>query len=70
MRQATGLGLREAAREAGVFASQLSEWENGKKQPSRPTLERLANFYGNRLGRRISLDQVADREPFLREVAV
>lgn len=64
IREATGLGLREAARLMGIHPSQLSEWENGHIKPDSDTLTRLADFYQERLGRPISLDEVTGRRPF------
>lgn len=45
-RVATGKGLNQAARESGVYASQLSQWENGKTTPDTRNLVKLATFYG------------------------
>lgn len=46
IRLATGKGLNQAAREAGVKGPQLSQWETGKIAPSTKNLVKLAAFYG------------------------
>lgn len=46
IRLAAGKGLNQAAREAGVKGSQLSQWETGKIAPSTKNLVKLAAFYG------------------------
>lgn len=45
IRQATGKGLNQAAREVGVEPASLSKWENGKALPGTRSLQKLAAFY-------------------------
>ena len=46
IRLAAGKGLNQAAREAGVPAPRLSQWETGKVTPDTKNLVKLAAFYG------------------------
>jgi transcriptional regulator with XRE-family HTH domain len=46
VRESTGKGLNQTAREIGVSQAQLSQWETGKTQPTVRNLQRLAAFYG------------------------
>lgn len=45
LRQRRGVGQAEVAAAAGVAVPTVSEWESGKKKPSRNSLQRLATFY-------------------------
>lgn len=56
VREARGLGLREAARQLDVSASFLSQLETGKSQPSVSTLYSLTRLLD------ISIDQLFDDE--------
>lgn len=46
VRESTGKGLNQTAREIGIPQAQLSQWETGKIQPTVKSLQRLAAFYG------------------------
>ena len=46
LRTECGLGLREAARQAGISAGYLTDLEHGRRLPSIELLQRLAEQYG------------------------
>jgi transcriptional regulator with XRE-family HTH domain len=54
VRESTGKGLNQTAREIGIPQAQLSQWETGKIQPTVKSLQRLAAFYGVSLEELIS----------------
>jgi transcriptional regulator with XRE-family HTH domain/quercetin dioxygenase-like cupin family protein len=63
VREARGLGLREAARQLDVSASFLSQLETGKSQPSVSTLYSLTRLLD------VSIDQLFDDEATATTVA-
>ncbi|MGD9955826.1 MAG: cupin domain-containing protein [Candidatus Nanopelagicales bacterium] len=63
VREARGLGLREAARQLDVSASFLSQLETGKSQPSVSTLYSLTRLLD------VSIDQLFDDEATAATVA-
>jgi transcriptional regulator with XRE-family HTH domain len=65
VREATGKGLREAARDAQVHASQLSEWETGEKVPGTKSLRKLASLYSLELGAPVTVGQLLGDEEFV-----
>jgi transcriptional regulator with XRE-family HTH domain len=65
VREATGLGLREAARMAEVHASQLSQWETETLHPETETLRKMARFYSGVLGVPVTIGQLLGDEEFV-----
>lgn len=63
VREARGIGLREAARQLDVSASFLSQLETGKSQPSVSTLYSITRLLG------VSIDQLFDDEATAATVA-
>ena len=46
LRKKAGIQQKELALEIGVSIPTVSEWENGKKDPSGDRLKRLAEYFG------------------------
>jgi transcriptional regulator with XRE-family HTH domain len=46
LRKKAGIQQKELALEIGVSNASVSDWENGKKDPTGERLEKLADFFG------------------------
>ena len=68
LRESLGLKQRELADEVYVSPSAISQYENGRTQPSRETLERMAAFFGVTTDYLLGCSPIADLEEKLRSI--
>lgn len=67
-RQAAGLTQREVARRSGVSQPHVSAYENGRRQPTLPTIARLIEATGHRLA--VGIEELGPHRPLsLAEIA-
>lgn len=50
LREEKGVKDSEVARETGIARSMFSEWKNGKYEPKKQRLEKLAHYFGVDVG--------------------